>query len=83
MYPDTTDDYIDAYGIFLEGASVLTKEEYFGKVLFHSEALQSIQSSEFEPRTSYEISKEDGGTISFNYGDILSNVPVFESICSR
>ena len=77
MYPDTTDDYID-FGLFLEAPSVLTKEEYFGKVMFHSEAAQSIQSSEFEPRISYEINKD--GTISFNFGDLLSNIPVFERL---
>ena len=78
MYPNTIDDYIDL-GPFLEAPSILTKEEYFGKVLFHGEALQSIQSSEFEPRISYEINKEDN-TISFNFGDLLSNVPVFERL---
>jgi hypothetical protein len=80
MYPDTTDDYIDAYGLFLEAPSILSQKEYFGKVLFNSEALQSIQSSEFEPRISYEINKEDDGTISFNFGDLLSKVPIFERI---
>jgi hypothetical protein len=75
------DDNIDDSGnsqLSKEGRQ--TQKEYFGKVLFNSEALQSIQSSEFEPRISYEINKEDGGTISFNFGDLLSNVPVFERL---
>ena len=80
MYPESTDDYIDAYGMFLEAGSVLTKEEYFMKVLFNSESLQSIQSSEFESRIPYEINKEDGDTISFIFGDLLSNVPVLERL---
>ena len=70
--------YLHACGLFLEAPSVLTKEEYFGKVMFHSEAPQSIQSSESEPRISYEINKD--GTISFNFGDLLSNIPVFERL---
>jgi hypothetical protein len=80
MSLDDTDDYIDQYGMFLEAGSVLSQKEYFGKVLFNSEALHSIQSSEFEPCISYEINKEDDGTISFNFGDLLSKVPIFERI---
>jgi hypothetical protein len=80
MYPETTDDFIDAYGMFLEASAILTKEQYFMKVLFNSKALNSIQSSEFEPRISYEINKEDAGTISFNFGDLLSKVPVSERL---
>jgi hypothetical protein len=80
MYPENTDDYIDAHGMFLEAFAILTKEQYFMKVLFNSEALQRIQSSEFESRISYDINKEDGDTISFNFGDLLSNVPVSERL---
>jgi hypothetical protein len=57
MSPDTTDDYIDAYGLSLEAPSVLTEKEYSANVLFDERVLKSIENSEFKLDMSYEINK--------------------------
>lgn len=78
---DNTDDFIDAFGLFLEAPSVLTEKEYFAKVLFEERLLESVQNSEyrFDNKIPDEINKEDG-TISFSFGDLLSQVPVVERL---
>jgi hypothetical protein len=81
MSLDDIDDFIDMYGLFLEAPSVLSEKEYFANVLFEERLLQGIQNSEdrFDNKIPYEINKEDG-TISFSFGDLLSQVPIVERL---
>lgn len=48
MSPDTTDDYIDAHGLFPEAPSALTEKEYSANVLLEERVLKSIKNSEFK-----------------------------------
>ena len=81
MSLDDIDDFIDVYGLFLEAPSVLSEKEYFANVLFEEILLQSIQNNEdrFDNKIPYKINKDEG-TISFNFGDLLSQVPIAERL---
>ena len=78
MSLDDTDDYLEEYGLFLDAQWILIKEEYFAKVLFREGILQSIENSKFKLDLPYEINKD--GTISFNFGDLLTHVPILERL---
>jgi hypothetical protein len=91
MSLDDTDDYIDECGMFLEAPFVLTKEEYSSKVLFDKRLLQSIADSEFKeffhkldlPYDEIKNKEDDDTTtttISFNFGDLLTHVPILERL---
>jgi hypothetical protein len=89
MSLDDIDDYIDEYGMFLEAHFILTKEEYSSKVLFNDEELlQSIANSEFKdiffdldlPYEKNKEEEEEDGTIAFNFGDLLTHVPILERL---
>jgi hypothetical protein len=67
----------------LDAPFVLTKEEYSAKVLFDEGLFQSIQqNSKSNIDLPYERNKEDGAaaTIAFNFGDLLTHVPIFERL---
>jgi hypothetical protein len=81
MSLDNIDDYLDEYGLFLDAPFVLTKEEYSAKVLFDEGLLQSIQNSRFSIDLPYERNMiDDSAAIAFNFGDLLTYIPVFERL---
>ena len=69
----------DDDGCFIDAPFVLTKEEYSAKVLFDEGLLQSIENSRFSIDLSYERNI-DGATLAFNFGDLLTHVPIFERL---
>ena len=78
MNLDDTDDYLEEYGLFLDAQWILTKEEYFAKVLFREGILQSVENSEFKLDIPYEINKD--GLVAFNFGDLLTHVSILERL---
>jgi hypothetical protein len=67
-------------GYFIDAPFVLTKEEYSAKVLFDEGLLESIQqNSKFNIDLPYDKSK-GGATIAFNFGDLLTYVPIYERL---
>ena len=80
---DDSDDGFNDDGWFIDAPFVLTKEEYSAKVLFDEGLFQSIQkNSKANIDLPYERNKEDGAaaTIAFNFGDLLTHVPIFERL---
>jgi hypothetical protein len=75
---DYADDYLEEYGLFLDAQWILTKEEYFAKVLFREGILQSVENSEFKLDIPYEINKD--GLVAFNFGDLLTHVSILERL---
>jgi hypothetical protein len=73
--------YIGYDGCFIDAPYVLTKEEYSAKALFDEGLLQSIQNSRFRIDLPYERNMiDDGAAIAFNFGDLLTHVPIFERL---
>jgi hypothetical protein len=66
------------FNCFLDAQWILTKEEYFAKVLFREGILQSIENSGFKLDLPYEINKDD--SVAFNFGDLLTHVPILERL---